>query len=395
MKGTQRIGRRGSGKQPGPWGAARRVLGALAAAALALAPSPGAAQAGSQPPSASRRAAPERVPGTGWLGVGVDTRFAYSDGAVRESIVITWVEPGSPAERAGLRTGDTVVRINGDDGVVGVFRALPFSLAVGDTVRFVVQRHGRDRPVTVIAGERPRRYRLRWVVPEDRLKRLTIELMDSARAAALAAIRLRGMVADSAGEQRRMVEVALAARQRRHARMQDSLLRIQDSLLRLHASAAAIADRARGAWLFGMDTAALRWFQPGRADAAGLAAGAHPAVLPERIAVFPPGVHVIHALGQRGVAGAEFVEMNDGLAQYFGGVEDGLLTLRVAPATPAARARLEPGDVVVSVDGRPVRTVGDLRAALVRDGAGGPRVIRLGIVRKGERRELRLTADQL
>src|SRR5690606_35667876 len=126
----------------------------------------------------------ERVPGTGWLGVGVDTRLAYSDGAVREGIVITRVEPGSPAERAGLRTGDTVVRINGEDGVVGAFRTLPFSLAVGDTVRFVVQRQGRDRTVTVVAGERPGRYRVRWVVPEDAFRRLTIELMDSARAAA-------------------------------------------------------------------------------------------------------------------------------------------------------------------------------------------------------------------
>src|SRR5690606_16085659 len=131
-KGMQQIGRRISGKEAGPWSIACRVLGAMAGAAIALAPWPAAAQARGQPPAQPLPAAVSRVPGTGWLGVGADTRLAYSDGGVRERVVITRVEPGSPAERAGLRAGDTVVRINGDDAVVRVFRSLPFSLAVGD-----------------------------------------------------------------------------------------------------------------------------------------------------------------------------------------------------------------------------------------------------------------------
>jgi S1-C subfamily serine protease len=105
-------------------------------------------------------------------------------------------------------------------------------------------------------------------------------------------------------------------------------------------------------------------------------------------------VQFIHVLGERGVAGAEFVELNPGLAQYFAGVTDGLLTVRVAPATPAARARLEPGDVVVSVGGRPVQSVGELRVALLNAATSKPQEVRLEVVRKGERRELRLLADQ-
>ena len=396
-KVMKRIQRRATGKEAGPRSARRLLLGVVTAAAVALAPCPAGAQAGGQRPAAPLPAAAARVPGSGWLGVGADSRLARSDG--RESIVITQVEPGSPADRAGLRAGDIVVRINGEDRVMRVFRTLPFSLAAGDTVHFVVQREGQERPVTVIAGERPGRYRLQWVIPVDSFRRLTIELMDSARAAAVAAGRMRELLSDSAAERLRTVQVMIASRRWEEARalqdsllrLQGSLLRLQDSLLRLYAPTTPFVDLPHGVWMLRPDTGRRR----GPVDALRVAADGRSATMERRLSAFAPGVQVIHALGERGVAGAEFVEMNDGLAQYFGGVRDGLLTLRVAPATPAARALLQPGDVVLSVDGRPVRSVGDLRAALLRDGSDRPREIRLGILRKGERKELRLALEQL
>jgi hypothetical protein len=42
----------------------------------------------------------------------------------------------------------------------------------------------------------------------------------------------------------------------------------------------------------------------------------------------------------------------------------GLLILRVQPGGPAWGAGLEEGDLIVSIDGRPVYTLGDLRAAV-------------------------------
>src|SRR5690606_39807335 len=117
--------------------------------------------------------------------VGVQTHFIGAPGTPVEQVVITRVEPGSPAARAGLRRGDTVLQVNGEPTVAAAFRSLPFTLAAGDTVTLLVRREDRNQEVVVVAGQRPGRYTLSWVVPADTLKRLTIELMDSARAAAL------------------------------------------------------------------------------------------------------------------------------------------------------------------------------------------------------------------
>jgi C-terminal processing protease CtpA/Prc len=88
--------------------------------------------------------------------------------------------------------------------------------------------------------------------------------------------------------------------------------------------------------------------------------------------------------GPRSLAGAEFAEMNAGLGKYFH-TNEGLLTLQVAPETPAARAGLQPGDVVVEANGNRVDGVGDLRDALVR--ADGQEV-KLTVLREGRRQQI-------
>lgn len=93
-------------------------------------------------------------------------------------------------------------------------------------------------------------------------------------------------------------------------------------------------------------------------------------------------------VGLRAVAGAELAELGPGLADYFE-AKAGLLVLRVAPRTPADRAGLRPGDVVVSADGRPLLSVDDLRRTVARPG-GDP--VRLRVVRKSRTIELRLGA---
>ena len=99
--------------------------------------------------------------------------------------------------------------------------------------------------------------------------------------------------------------------------------------------------------------------------------------------------HGFFELARSGIAGAEFEEMNDGLASYFG-TSDGLLVLRVAPETPAARAGLQAGDVVLSVDGEPVTEVSQLRARMLRAPQQNDGALRLEILRRGARHTLEL-----
>ena len=78
------------------------------------------------------------------------------------------------------------------------------------------------------------------------------------------------------------------------------------------------------------------------------------------------------------------------MAQHFDlGVEQGLLVQDVSPGSPAERAGLEPGDVLVELDGEPIARVEDLVAVLFRRSPGDE--AELAFVREGERREARVT----
>ena len=85
--------------------------------------------------------------------LGVSSGAAPDGGAA-----IGGVLPGSPAARAGLREGDTIVEISGQpvqdpDDVSAVVN----SRRPGDEVRVVVERGGERRTLTVTLGEQPER----------------------------------------------------------------------------------------------------------------------------------------------------------------------------------------------------------------------------------------------
>ena len=87
----------------------------------------------------------------------------------------------------------------------------------------------------------------------------------------------------------------------------------------------------------------------------------------------------------RRVAGAEFLELTPDLAEYFAGVQEGLLVLRVIPHTPAGQLGLRDGDVVIEADGGPVRSIEIFRARIVDADGDGTAVkwIRKGIESEG------------
>src|SRR5205814_8339211 len=90
-------------------------------------------------------------------------------------------------------------------------------------------------------------------------------------------------------------------------------------------------------------------------------------------------------LGTRSIGGAEFTTLVPEMRDYFK-TDHGLLTLRVVPETPADRAGLQPGDVVLKAKERSVNNVDDLRSIV----AANPEGVKLDIIRKGEAKSLEL-----
>jgi S1-C subfamily serine protease len=315
---------------------APRFIGCVitATAMLAIGASAGAQQA-PQAPQAPRAPAPAE--GQGWLGIAFRYTHEPNGRQAEEQAVISQVHPGSPAMQAGLRAGDMIVQVNRRSDVEATIRAL--RLQPGDTVRLRVRRQGeRARDLALVAQRRPAQHaareRTRVVVPGREAPGTIIINGDTVRIpmdSVLAHVdslqrRFRVLIADSLGPRLRELEDVHMPELRERLRT--------------------------------LDTALVR--------------------------AFPDGF--VFEVGRRAVAGAEFSELNPELAEYFHGVREGLLVLRVAPQSPAARAGLQAGDVVVRANGEVVRNTADLRRIV---GAARNDEVRLAVVRKGRQLELR------
>jgi S1-C subfamily serine protease len=268
----------------------------------------------------------------GWIGItfGTQTETVYpreqsgSQVVTKSPVLIAGVVPGSPADRAGVARGDVLVTWNGRQ--VDPDSVFSIRVAPGDTVVLRLLRDDRPREVRMVAERRNGE-----VLVLRNGDRVTVFDTDSIRERV--AIRL-----DTIGA---------------HL---DSLFVRMDSMR--------------------VGTEARRLFRtlPMRLDS-----------LVERDferAIVPFSLE----LGSRALAGAEFTQMNEGLGRYFQ-TEKGLLALRVAPGSPAAKAGLESGDVVVRANGREVESLRDLREAVTR---AEDSTAKLDVLRQGRRRELTL-----
>lgn len=287
---------------------------ALGAALVLL----GSIQAGAQEREMRREARVIQVnESRGWLGVSLDWSHGESG-----PVTVKGVFPDSPADRAGVRRGDAVVRLNGAAADAEAVRRL--RPAPGDTVRLSVRRDGREQEVRVVAERRQG--------PE-------VFVFRRGDAVALDSLR-RGMAIriDTVG-----------------AHLDSLFVRVDSLRSRVE------LGRAYRAIPRHLDSLVMRSL---------------PETLPFNI----------EWLGSRALAGAEFTQMNPGLGRYFE-TDEGLLALRVAPGSPAARAGLESGDVVVKVDGAEVETLRDLRQAVSR---AEEATAKLEVIRQGKRREVTL-----
>lgn len=269
---------------------------------------------------------------------------------VREGEVVRVLEVrrGSPAAAAGVRDGDVVVTVNGH-AAGEHFVHLPQRLRAGETVRLQLRRDGAVQELSMVAVPRPAlvafdrpsaERRERVVIHLDSLERPLRELtfrIDS--------LQNRLLHLDSAGFRVRVDSV--------FRRLADSvnvyMREVPDVRVEVLRATEAEAHAREGAV---------------RAR--------------ERPFLFE--------LGRRAAAGAELAAMNEGLSRYFGGQRTGALVIEVGPGTPAERAGLQAGDVIVRAAGEPVAGPEDVRRHLAARGGSLP----VQVIRQGRRRDLTL-----
>ncbi len=96
----------------------------------------------------------------------------------------------------------------------------------------------------------------------------------------------------------------------------------------------------------------------------------------------------------RGYVGVSLSELTPDLAQAFGlpAGSKGALIQQVLPKTPAEQAGLEPGDVITTLDGKPIESSSALTRAVALVPPG--KSLKLGLVRKGSAKTVSLTVAQ-
>ncbi len=95
----------------------------------------------------------------GWLGVGIDTlsraRAASMNLGDLQGVLVTALEPGSPAAKAGLREGDVILTVNGDSTLTTGELRNAIAIAGADAKIDVVIQRGNDRKrLDVVLGEK-------------------------------------------------------------------------------------------------------------------------------------------------------------------------------------------------------------------------------------------------
>jgi serine protease Do len=97
--------------------------------------------------------------------------------------------------------------------------------------------------------------------------------------------------------------------------------------------------------------------------------------------------------GRGPMLGIDAEDVSGQLGSYFGAPDGtGVLIREVRPGMAAEKAGLKAGDVIVKVDGKPVRTLAELRAQL-RD-KGEQKSVSLGILRKGAEMNVAVTIER-
>lgn len=323
-------------------------------------------------PAATEAQVAVRVTHRGVLGI--MTEVTRTPGAAAEHRVIADVVPGSPADRAGVMKGDTLVSIN-KRGVDDRVMRTPFE--PGDTVVLRVRRDGREQDINVVAGERTGHFEsFTFEMLPDSIMRHVAVIMDNVRAELdtlkihAPSMRVERLPGDSVVMFRFGDDSTRTFRFRRPPPAELDSLRLH--FQELGERSLFFADSLRDYVFRSFDG---RVFEYG-----------------DSVRVMRPGEIFVTGMtmGLRSVAGAELAELNPGLAEYFGAA-DGVLVLNARDGTPAARAGLAAGDVIQQIDGVNVGSIAELRRAIERARPGSE--VRLRILRRGQAHDLDLARE--
>jgi membrane-associated protease RseP (regulator of RpoE activity) len=320
--------------------------------------------------------------------LGIMTQSIITPGAPAGQRVVVDVVPESPAARAGVQPGDTIVRINGvaaTDAVMGA------TFEVGDTVVLRIRRGGSERDVTLVAAERTGRFEqfTLHALPDSVMRDVAIRVermrqhVDSMRLPAIVLEQMRGdsvVVLRFGNDSTHVMRIgpgfegAIHLDSLRRRFMADTArMRVRADSLREHAM--RMGERAER---FGVMAPELEVFF--RGDTSRIFVRGRDTTFFMR-----PGEIV--AAGMNAVAGARLAEMNAGLAEHFG-TADGVLVLDARAGTPAARAGLLAGDVIVRAGDAPVASIAELRRAVERARPGTQ--VTLRVLRRGQEVTLQL-----
>jgi hypothetical protein len=337
----------------------------------------------------------------GWLGFSWNPAAVRVNNENRPGAVIEEVVANSPAARAGLEQGDTVIAINGLRVTERFMATLAETLEPGDEVRVRVRSGSRDREITLTADTRPenypfepRAYSFNYEITPDSLRRRMQIYLDTLRGS-LGTLELPRMRVERrpGGEVYLYQGDSLMVRLNQDSTWRgmrggggvwvlprDSMRIFGDSMLfralpRMRGQLFELDSTIR----MRMDTLRLRGFERGRIY--GFSG--------DSVWQFETGPNSrfgITMFGTRAIGGAELTELNPGLGEYFG-TDSGVLVVRVPDGSPADRAGLEAGDVILSINGRDIESMADLRNAITR----APRdPIRMEILRRKARQTIEL-----
>ncbi|HEX6589728.1 MAG TPA: PDZ domain-containing protein [Longimicrobiales bacterium] len=305
-----------------------------------------------------------------------------------DTITVEEVREGSGAAEAGVRPGDVIVSIDGERANVRRMSELAEGLEVGDEVRLVVRRDGRERTLDVTAQEDVCPLRTMLSPEPFTVICATRDSSDD------------GVAVDDECEHEfvySLREGMSELREKMPFRVfteegdsgtwirffgpdgpHDSIFVDLDSVRMMSEVIALQLDSLRRVIPFTFEMAdSVRMLMPSiEMDLRDASEEMHAHGLMLRSL----------ELGARALAGASLTELNDDLAEYFD-ADEGVLVTHVEDGTPAARAGLRGGDVIIEVNGDDVDDLGDVRRAAAR--AEGP--LDLTVTRRGERRTVRIS----